>query len=66
MATKITNELMTPGQVAEWLGVSIQTLAYWRHAKRDGPDFTRLGRMIRYERSRVQAYIDSGRVEMAG
>ncbi|MGB3733156.1 helix-turn-helix domain-containing protein [Microbacterium sp.] len=65
MAKTATKELLTPGEVADWLGVTIQTLAAWRYKKHGGPDFTRFGRMIRYERSRVQAYIDAGRVEMA-
>ncbi|MGB3375048.1 MAG: helix-turn-helix domain-containing protein [Microbacterium sp.] len=56
--------LLTPKQVAEWLGVSVATLSDWRY-KQTGPTFTTLGRMIRYEHDRIQEFIDAGRVSTA-
>lgn len=58
------SELLTPKQVAEWLGVSPQSLADWRY-QRTGPAFTRLGRMVRYERVACEAFIAAGRVDTA-
>jgi len=57
-------EILTPAEVAEWLGVTVQTLQGWRYA-RTGPAYTKLGRMIRYERNQVAAFIDAGRVSTA-
>jgi len=63
-ATPSRIELLTPLSVAEWLGVTVQQLADWRWRK-VGPAYTKIGRMIRYDRSQVEAFIDAGRVETA-
>ena len=42
-------QLLTPGQVAEKLNVSLQTLWRWRQQKNSGPPYIRLGeRTVRY------------------
>lgn len=60
--TAVHRDILTPGEVADWLGVTVQALATWRYT-RTGPTFTRLGRMVRYERAEVEAFIDAGRVQ---
>lgn len=56
--------LLTPQEVAEWLGVNVQGLADWRY-RNVGPAFTRIGRSIRYERDQVEKFIAAGRVQTA-
>ena len=56
--------LLTPKEVADWLGVNVQGLADWRYHN-SGPTFTRIGRSIRYERDEVEKFIAAGRVQTA-
>jgi hypothetical protein len=51
------DDLLTPAQVACWLGVSIQFLEVAR-ARGDGPEWVRLGpRAIRYQRVKVRKFL---------
>lgn len=51
------DDLMTPADVAEELGVSIAWLAQRRYMG-DGPPFTRLSpRKVRYRRAEVDAWL---------
>ena len=52
-----TDELMTPEQVAELVGVNTGTLANWRSDGK-GPRYVKSGR-IRYRKSDVWAFINS-------
>lgn len=52
------HELLRQVAVAAWLGVSMQWLEIGRHAGY-GPPFIRIGRMVRYRRSDVIAWLDS-------
>jgi predicted DNA-binding transcriptional regulator AlpA len=54
----------SPRELAELSGVRETTLAQWRHrAKKEphaparGPKFTKLGRLVRYPSSSVQAWL---------
>ena len=47
--------LWTPVDVAEYLGVPVQTLYQWRR-KRFGPSSRRVGRHVRYEPAAVRAW----------
>lgn len=59
-------ELLTPRQLATLLGVTVQTLADWRCARR-GPRFLRLGgRAVRYRRADVLEFIAADAVETRG
>ncbi len=49
--------LLTQGQLAEWLCVTPRALEIWR-LKGTGPPFRRIGKGVRYERDRVQAWLD--------
>ncbi len=56
----MTQELLTPAQVADLLQVKLETLEAWR-GKRTGPAWLKLGDgkrcPVRYRRSDVDAYL---------
>ncbi len=52
-------ELLVPSQVARILGVTINTLAMWRH-RNQGPDYLKIGGRVRYDASDVDARFPSG------
>jgi excisionase family DNA binding protein len=55
-------ELMTRQELAEFTGVSVQTLARWA-VEKTGPRLTKLGHSVRYRKAHVLAYIEaSGQV----
>ena len=51
---------MTPREVADYLRVELQTLHYWRHERR-GPRTMRVGKLLRYRRSDVDAWLERNR-----
>jgi excisionase family DNA binding protein len=51
--------LMTPEQVAEVLGVSVETLNIWRSTKRYNLPYVKAGRPVRYRRTDVDAFVTS-------
>ncbi len=54
--------LLTPAEAAKILGVQPQTLALWRCARSSPLPWVRVGRLVRYRRGDVQAYIAARRV----
>lgn len=56
--TSTTSELMDEPTLAMRLGISRSTLQSWRYAGR-GPRFIKLGRMVRYRRADVDAYLQA-------
>jgi len=50
-------KLLTPEQVAEILGIKVETLSHWRHKKRYHLNFVKIGRCVRYRRSDVEDFI---------
>lgn len=64
-AVREEDELMTPEAVAARFGVLVSTLANWRSRGRYGPAYIRIGGpirgAIRYRRSDVERYLESGR-----
>jgi len=54
--TKTVGTLLTPRQVAERLGVQLQTLADWRFRHR-GPIFLKVGRLVRYPETQLEAWL---------
>ena len=56
-------ELLTPEQVSELTGLSVDTLAQWRSKKRH-IDFLKIGRRIRYDRRDVEQYLERCRVSV--
>jgi predicted DNA-binding transcriptional regulator AlpA len=52
--------LLNPREVAELLGISVWTLAYWRRKGTGGPPWVRLGpRTIRYDREALVGFLGS-------
>ncbi|MEU8644626.1 helix-turn-helix domain-containing protein [Streptomyces sp. NPDC048674] len=49
---------LTPSDVAELLGVPIETVYQWRR-KRTGPRGFRVGRHLRYDPDDVRAWVES-------
>jgi predicted DNA-binding transcriptional regulator AlpA len=54
--------IVTPGQLADFLGVPVATLYAWRYTG-DGPPGFRVGRHLRYRWSDIEAWI-SGQLEV--
>ena len=48
--------LLTAAAVAEYLQVTEETLAVWRH-RRQGPPHVKVGRCVRYRREALEAYL---------
>ncbi|HHQ47258.1 MAG TPA: DNA-binding protein [Acidobacteria bacterium] len=51
------DRLLTPAELADYLGVPVATLYVWRH-RRQGPPGFRAGRYLRYRLSDVERWID--------
>jgi excisionase family DNA binding protein len=66
MNTLKTTPLLTPKDVADRLGVSITTLATWRCTKRYALTYVKIGRLVRYRLSDVEAFETSRSHEVAG
>ena len=49
-------DLLTPQEVADIFRVEVGTLAKWRWQK-IGPEFIKIGRMVRYRRDSVDAIV---------
>ena len=52
-------KLLTPKEVAEILGISVETLNVWRSTKRYPLPYVKSGRLIRYRRPDVEEFINS-------
>jgi predicted DNA-binding transcriptional regulator AlpA len=65
MTVQFDDPLLTPQETAERLRVAIGSLAVWRcldakkkgKAKRRGPTWTKIGALVRYRKSDVEAFI---------
>lgn len=57
--------LLTPKQAADVLGVSIKTLEKWRSIDA-GPQFVRLGRLVRYRPIDILAWLELQTKQKAG
>jgi len=53
------SKLLTPQQVAQILGVNIETLNVWRATKRYDLKYVKSGRLVRYRSQDVEAFIES-------
>lgn len=56
--TKLNSPLWSPRDVAELIGVSTGTLRSWRE-RGDGPQWLRVGKLIKYAPSDVEAWVAS-------
>ena len=53
----------TPAAVEEYTGIPATTLAQWRYLKK-GPSFIKSGRMVRYRKEDVDAWLDACTVKV--
>lgn len=60
------SNLLTPQDVANRLGISIATLATWRCTQRYALTYVKIGRLVRYRLSDVEAFEASRSHEVAG
>lgn len=58
-------ELLTTEELAEFLGVSAETLANERYLKRGFP-YIKLGKRVRYRLNDVMAHLDANTVRAGG
>jgi len=66
MATaETTTEYLNTTQAAEFLGVTIGTLEVWRCSKRYPIPYLKCGRLVRYRRSDLIAWLESREVSCA-
>ena len=56
------NNLMNEKQAAEFLGVAVRTMQWWR-ANNKGPTYIKVGRPVRYRMDDLDAYLDANKVE---
>lgn len=54
---KAQSDLVTREQAAEYLGVTPRTLAVWACTKRYNLPFVKIGRLVKYRRSELDAFI---------
>ena len=54
------NHLLSPTELATWLGVPVSTIYNWRYT-RSGPPGFKVGRHVRYRRAEVDAWLDEQR-----
>jgi len=57
--TRSTNNLMTPGEAAAMLGVTVGTLQVGRATRRYQLPFVKSGRKVMYRVEAIQAFINS-------
>lgn len=51
------DRLLSPAELADYLGIPLQTLYQWRH-RGEGPPGYRIGRHVRYRSSDIRAWLD--------
>ena len=64
MPHAVLPDLLTPEEVAEITGLSMDTLAQWRSQRRCIP-YLKIGRAVRYDPTEVQAYLERCRVSVS-
>lgn len=53
-----STKLLTPAEVAEILGVTVQTLAVWRCADRYPLQYVKVGSRVRYRPTDVDRFVE--------
>jgi excisionase family DNA binding protein len=60
------NELLTPDEVSDLLGVKKHTLAVWRSSGRYNLPFHKAGRLVRYCQSDIDDFLERRRCQSTG
>jgi excisionase family DNA binding protein len=55
--TVTTSALMTPAQAAAYMGIEVATLAVWRCTGRYTLPYLKVGRLVRYRQSDLDAFL---------
>lgn len=58
--------LLSPQQAAEYLGVSVNTLEVWRSTKRYNIPFIKVGRLVKYRKTALDAFLESRTIGAEG
>jgi len=53
-----TDPLLTPFEAAAYIGVTENTLSVWRCVGRYNIQFVKVGRLVRYRKSALDAFLD--------
>lgn len=53
------DKLMTPQEVATFIGVSIETLNVWRATRRYRLPYIKVGRLVRYRLTDILAFLET-------
>ncbi len=53
-----TNPLLTPPEAASYIGVSVDTLSVWRCTGRYNISYLKVGRLVRYRKSDLDAWLE--------
>jgi len=51
--------LLPPTEAAEYIGVTVRTLSVWRCVGRYNIPFIKVGRLVKYRKSALDAFLDS-------
>ncbi len=51
------SDLLSRDQAAAYLGIAVQTLAVWKSAQRYDLPVVKVGRLVKYRRSELDAFI---------
>jgi len=54
-----TDPLFTPPEAAAYIGITENTLSVWRCVGRYAIPFIKVGRLVRYRRSDLEAWLES-------
>ncbi len=54
-----SDSLLSPSEAAAYIGVSENTLSVWRCVGRYAIPFIKVGRLVRYRRSDLEAWLES-------
>jgi predicted DNA-binding transcriptional regulator AlpA len=61
-STNHNSHLLSEAEAADFIGVERKTLAVWRSTKRYSLPYVKVGRLVRYIRSDLIAFLESRRV----
>ncbi len=59
LKNQLTDHLLTPPEAAAYIGVTENTLSVWRCVGRYAIPFIKVGRLVRYRRSDLEAWLES-------
>lgn len=63
--TKTQSNLLDTGPAADYLGVTPRTLEVWRCVKRHAIPYIKVGRLVKYRQSDLDAWLESRTIDIA-